>query len=92
MRLSRAGVVLTTIVGAAGLSGPVLAASLNQFNQIVVIFQENHSFDNLYGLWGRVGHTAVDGLPMADLAHSVQVRQDGQTPYSCLLQNDVNRH
>ncbi|HMJ36233.1 MAG TPA: alkaline phosphatase family protein [Baekduia sp.] len=51
---------------------------------IVVIYQENHSFDNLYGGW-----EGVNGIDDADAAHSKQVAQDG-TPYDCLLQNDVN--
>jgi acid phosphatase len=51
---------------------------------IVVIYQENHSFDNLYGGW-----EGVNGLAQADAAHTKQVGQGG-TPYSCLLQNDVN--
>ena len=50
----------------------------------VVIYQENHSFDNLYGLW-----EGVNGLATADPAHTTQVKQDG-APYSCLLQDDVN--
>ncbi|MDX6702759.1 MAG: hypothetical protein QOF26_2985, partial [Baekduia sp.] len=51
---------------------------------IVVIYAENHSFDNLYGGW-----EGVNGLAAADPAHTTQVGQNG-TPYSCLLQNDVN--
>jgi acid phosphatase len=51
---------------------------------IVVIYEENHSFDNLYGGW-----EGVNGLGHADAAHTEQVGQDG-APYSCLLQNDVN--
>jgi acid phosphatase len=51
---------------------------------IVVIYQENHSFDNLYGGW-----EGVNGLDQADPAHTLQVNQNG-TPYTCLLQNDVN--
>jgi phospholipase C len=51
---------------------------------IVVIYEENHSFDNLYGGW-----EGVNGLAKADAAHTQQVRQDGTT-FSCLLQNDVN--
>ncbi|MCW3003104.1 MAG: phosphoesterase [Conexibacter sp.] len=51
---------------------------------IVVIYEENHSFDNLYGGW-----EGVNGLGNADAAHTVQVGQSG-TPYTCLLQNDVN--
>jgi phospholipase C len=50
------------------------AASVNEFNHIVVIYQENHSFDNLYGLWGEVNGDAVHGLPQADAAHTTQVR------------------
>jgi acid phosphatase len=51
---------------------------------VVVIYQENHSFDNLYGGW-----EGVDGLAGADPAHTRQVAQNGK-PYDCLLQNDVN--
>jgi acid phosphatase len=51
---------------------------------IVVIYEENHSFDNLYGGW-----EGVEGLADADAAHTRQVAQNG-TPYTCLLQNDVN--
>jgi acid phosphatase len=53
-------------------------------DRIVVIYEENHSFDNLYGMWER-----VDGVRAADRAHKTQVNQAGE-PYSCLLQNDVN--
>jgi acid phosphatase len=52
--------------------------------RIVVIYEENHSFDNLYGGW-----EGVNGLANADAAHTTQVNQAG-TPYTCLLQNDVN--
>jgi phospholipase C len=51
---------------------------------IVVVYQENHSFDNLYGRW-----EGVRGLRRADAAHTRQVNQQGAR-YSCLLQNDVN--
>ena len=64
--------------------------SLNEFKHIVVIYQENHSFDNLYGLWGEVHGDPVNGLPFADLSHTTQVRQDNVTEYKCLLPNDVN--
>jgi acid phosphatase len=55
-----------------------------QPRHIVVIYEENHSFDNLYGGW-----EGVNGRGNADPAHTLQVNQAGQ-PYSCLLQNDVN--
>src|SRR5215207_7544031 len=57
---------------------------LAQVNRIVVIYEENHSFDNLYGQWEK-----VEGLNDAPAARTVQLQQDG-TPYACLPQNDVN--
>jgi acid phosphatase len=52
--------------------------------RIVVIYEENHSFDNLYGGW-----EGVNGVQNADAAHTTQVDQAG-SPYACLKQNDVN--
>jgi phospholipase C len=52
--------------------------------RIVVIYEENHSFDNLYGGW-----EGVRGLRDADAAHTRQINQAG-TAYKCLKQNDVN--
>ncbi|MEF3368088.1 acid phosphatase [Methylocystis sp. 9N] len=67
------------------------ADSIRSYDHIVVIYQENHSFDNLYGLWDAVNGKRVNGLSFADFWHTRQVRFDNQaTPYSCLLQNDVN--
>ncbi|MEO8572220.1 MAG: alkaline phosphatase family protein, partial [Chloroflexota bacterium] len=51
---------------------------------IVVIYEENHSFDNLYGGW-----EGVNGLANADPAHTTQVDQNG-VPYTCLKQLDAN--
>jgi phospholipase C len=59
-------------------------APLSHVQHIVVIYEENHSFDNLYGGW-----EGVNGLSSADPANTTQVSQSG-TPYACLLQNDVN--
>ncbi len=58
------------------------------YKHLVVIYEENHSFDNLYGLWGKVGHQKVDGLPDAE-AGTTQVDQSG-APINCLAQNDAN--
>jgi acid phosphatase len=87
--------------GAAALAGAVTlatnsaaatpnAASIHAlgYKHLVVIFEENHSFDNLYGLWGQVGHQQVNGLPQAE-AGTTQVDQTG-APIDCLLQNDAN--
>jgi len=60
-----------------------------QYRHLVVIYEENHSFDNLYGGWGSVGGQRVDGLAAADQLHSTQVAQNGDA-YGCLLQDDVN--
>src|SRR5438874_4674515 len=59
---------------------------LQKINHIVVIYEENHSFDNLYGGW-----EGVNGRANADSAHTLQVGQAAsRTPYDCLLQNDLN--
>jgi acid phosphatase len=71
-------------VTAGPKSGP-----LGQFKHLVVIYEENHSFDNLYGLWGDVSGQHVVGLADADAAHTTQLAQDGSA-YDCLLQKDVN--
>ena len=55
----------------------------NDVKRIVVIYEENHSFDNLYGGW-----EGVNGLANAG-KHATQVDQAG-APYACLKQDDVN--
>jgi acid phosphatase len=80
---------VAAVVGVVTASQLASAASVKEFNHIVIIYQENHSFDNLYGLWGEVDGEPVDGLNRADHARK-QVRQDNTTAYTCLLQNDVN--
>jgi acid phosphatase len=70
-------------VGAASASGAG-ADRLSRIKHIVVIYQENHSFDNLYGRW-----EGVNGLRHAPRARTIQVNQAG-VPYECLLQDDVN--
>jgi phospholipase C len=57
---------------------------LAKVDRVVVIYEENHSFDNLYGGWER-----VEGRDDADAAHTTQVDQAG-APYACLPQNDLN--
>ena len=60
------------------------ADKLASIQHIVVVYQENHSFDNLYGKW-----EGVNGLANADSAHTRQTSQGG-VPYNCLLQNDFS--
>jgi len=84
--------LLGALMGAALLAPPAMASvgghghggGLRKVDHFVVIYEENHSFDNLYGGWER-----VNGLRDADRSHTRQVNQAG-TPYECLLQNDVN--
>src|SRR5713101_1389459 len=71
--------------------GPIAVAGaddrsdkLQKINHIVVIYQENRSFDNLYGGW-----EGVNGRANADAAHTQQINQSG-APFNCLLQDDVN--
>jgi len=75
---------LAAPVSAAPQSGP-----LGKFKHLVVIYEENHSFDNLYGNWGDVNGQPIEGRSDANSAHTLQVAQDGST-YQCLLQKDVN--
>src|SRR4051794_30902821 len=87
-----ASAVLVATCGAAAASPPATARGhgpLGHFPHVVVIYEENHSFDNLYGLWGAVNGQSVDGLAAdpATTPRATQVRQDG-TAYRCLYQND----
>jgi phospholipase C len=59
------------------------------YRHLVVIYEENHSFDNLYGSWGDVRGQHVEGLADSTAAQRTQVAQDGK-PFACLPQNDVN--
>src|SRR6267378_743802 len=84
--------VLTFAIGSVTViaAGPALASvqasnekkGLNAINHIVVIYEENHSFDNLYGGW-----EGVNGL--ANAGAGTQIGQKTGA-YTCLLQNDVN--
>jgi phospholipase C len=77
-------VAVVVPASAAPKTGP-----LGAFKHIVVIYEENHSFDNLYGLWGDVNGQHVVGLADADGPHTTQIDENGD-PYDCLLQTDVN--
>jgi len=86
---TRVAAVVCLVGAAVGL--PAVAAqgssALGRFNHLVVIYQENHSLDNLWGLW-----PGVHGLGDPDAAtKAVQVDQSaGRVAFACLPQNDVN--
>ena len=70
--------------GQQGAGAPPTASSglhLAHYSHIVVVYEENHSFDNLFGSW-----EGADGRPDHPVA---QVDASGQ-PLACLPQNDVN--
>jgi len=75
-----------TYGGWHGGRGPTVVGG---YKHLVVIYEENHSFDNLYGTWGSVNGQHVDGLADAKRVNTTQVAQNGDA-YRCLLQNDAN--
>jgi acid phosphatase len=89
-RLLALVVAAAALVAVAAASGSAAGKAkgdekkLNKIQHIVVIYEENHSFDNLYGGW-----EGVNGRFDAPAAKTIQIGQGG-APYTCLLQNDVN--
>ena len=83
----------TPVVAGSATAGPTAkgkpATFPGGYKHLVVIYEENHSFDNLYGSWGSVNGQHVTGLADATDANTTQVDQHG-APYDCLLQDDVN--
>jgi hypothetical protein len=86
--MSAAVVATLVLSGGAAAGGSSDANKLRTVDHIVVIYEENHSFDNLYGGW-----EGVRGLSDADAAHTTQLGQTGPSsfaPYECLYQDDAN--
>jgi acid phosphatase len=76
-----ASLLALTALPAAGSESNRGESPLSKINHIVVIYQENHSFDNLFGGW-----EGVNGLSRADADQTLQVGQNGLV-YTCLKQN-----
>jgi acid phosphatase len=87
--LASTALLSLTLLTAAPVAAKPDKGPLGNYKHLVVIYEENHSFDNLYGLWGDVGGQSLDGLPQADAAHTTQLDQNGAA-YDCLKQLDVN--
>jgi acid phosphatase len=87
------GIIVAGSMASAAAAGSGHSAAgpkvVGPYRHLVVIYEENHSFDNLYGEWGSVGRQQVDGLSSADQLHTTQIAQNGDA-YGCLLQDDVN--
>src|ERR1700761_5997709 len=91
------GFTAAATMGASALAGPAHgglqpnAQILGKgIKHLVVIYQENHSFDNLYGGWDAIEGQTVNGRSNATPDKTTQVRQDNSTAYGCLYQLDVN--
>ena len=82
MRFGLGLVALLVALGAPISSAAAVSANPG-VRRIVVIYQENHSFDNVYGSW-----EGVDGLARADREHKIQTDQHHR-PLGCLIQNDA---
>ena len=82
------GLIGTTLLAPPGHGAegePKIGAdAFSRLEHLVVIYEENHSFDNLYGLW-----PGAEGLssPISATPRRIQVDQTGE-PYGCLAQND----
>ncbi|HEX8938800.1 MAG TPA: alkaline phosphatase family protein [Candidatus Limnocylindrales bacterium] len=83
LAVAAAGILALTLIPAASVAA-AKTGPLGTYQHLVVIYEENHSFDNLYGTWGP-----VNGQPIEGLQAVAQRAQDGST-YQCLLQKDVN--
>ena len=65
LRMASALLLLLSLLIAVG--GPAQAATASPINHVVVIYLENHSFDNLYGLFpgangiAKAGAKATEG-------------------------------
>ena len=62
MNIRKTIFAFAAIITSPAISQADNAPAVNAFNHIVVIVQENHSFDNLYGLWGKVNGMACPTL------------------------------
>jgi phospholipase C len=76
-----AAIAAVTLTPSAASAAPDKQSALRGINHIVVIYEENHSFDNLLGGW-----EGVNGLANAG-NHATQVDYTGR-PLPCLPQND----
>jgi acid phosphatase len=77
--------ILAALAACMALAAPSALAKRPPFKHIdhfVVLYLENHSFDNLYGSFD-----GANGLANADPAHTVQVDMAGNV-MKCLEQND----
>ena len=92
MRLTYRRLLASGAVAALALAAPAVATAhgsghghddhhgkgLRAIKHIVVIYEENHSFDNLYGGW-----EGVNGLADADAAHTTRSSRPARPTPAC---------
>ena len=86
--LATAGLVCVALPSAAQAHPPGHDRGLQRVDHIVVIYEENHSFDNLFGGWPGVDGLARDPAGTPRAPRSVRTRRARRA--SCLPQHDVN--
>ena len=72
------GILLLSLVFASCKKTNESGTGINKVNHVVVIYMENHSFDNLYGSF-----SGANGLQNANASNETQVDATG-TPYTVL--------
>ena len=78
MACSAFGILLLTLVSSSCKKNNDGGNGINKVNHVVVIYMENHSFDNLYGSF-----SGANGLQNANASNETQVDATG-TPYTVL--------
>jgi len=82
-----AGVSLATAMGITPAFAGTSGSGMEKIKHLVVIYEENHSFDNLWGMWPGVNGLQDPG----SAARATQVSQTaGRPALPCLPQDDVN--
>src|SRR4051812_43421992 len=71
--MKRTALLLCPLVVTACATASAPEASLDRIQNIVVVYAENHSFDNMYGLF-----PGADGVANASGVATTQVDHDGQ--------------
>src|SRR6267378_7120438 len=80
-----AGPIFTGVQASQGPGGNGNIGGLAGINHLVVIYDENHSFDNLYGLF-----PGANGISRASDTATTQVDLATGRPYTCLPQTDAH--
>ncbi|HEV2027455.1 MAG TPA: alkaline phosphatase family protein [Candidatus Dormibacteraeota bacterium] len=78
-----AGPLMTAVQASEGNNGERNLGGLAGINHLVVIYDENHSFDNLYGFF-----KGANGISQASDQSKTQIDLATGMPYTCLPQTD----